>query len=389
MKKGKHAKKRKYSFLMIVVVLFSLSAFSTGTILGWQFYNNEHSQIVAHAQSAQKKLILTTNEQQLVEKIDQLLRKNDYIGSIYVKKNNRIIMEKGYGYANKLTQQPNDPSLYYQIGSVQKALTTLLILKQVERGHLSLDTKLAQFYPQIAGSQQITIRDLLYMRSGLHRTASPTIPMTDEEVVQFAIQHLKFTDYQTSHYDSLNFTILTGTLIKLTNQPYEKLLTDDIIEPLGLQHTKFYDQVKNSSNHALSYQMSKEDDYFKPLTESETEIHNELGTGNISMSVYDLNTLFTQVLSGKLVSKDLLFSLWRENANGHPYSGGVYSGDNYILSQGNIDSFDTASVFSKDSQDAVIMESNVKPDKTIKLPTGYLRNQIYDLMEETNKLATS
>ncbi|MCP6307856.1 beta-lactamase family protein, partial [Klebsiella pneumoniae] len=91
----------------------------------------------------------------------------------------------------------------------QKALTTLLILKQVERGHLSLDTKLAQFYPQIAGSQQITIRDLLYMRSGLHRTASPTIPMTDEEVVQFAIQHLKFTDYQTSHYDSLNFTILT------------------------------------------------------------------------------------------------------------------------------------------------------------------------------------
>ncbi|BDP76799.1 hypothetical protein EfmAA242_10270 [Enterococcus faecium] len=176
-------------------------------------------------------MILTTNEQQLVEKIDQLLRKNDYIGSIYVKKNNRIIMEKGYGYANKLTQQPNDPSLYYQIGSVQKALTTLLILKQVERGHLSLDTKLAQFYPQIAGSQQITIRDLLYMRSGLHRTASPTIPMTDEEVVQFAIQHLKFTDYQTSHYDSLNFTILTGILIKLTNQPYEKLLTDDIIEP--------------------------------------------------------------------------------------------------------------------------------------------------------------
>ena len=53
MKKGKHAKKKIF-ILMIVVVLFSLSAFSTGTILGWQFYNNEHSQIVAHAQSAQK-----------------------------------------------------------------------------------------------------------------------------------------------------------------------------------------------------------------------------------------------------------------------------------------------------------------------------------------------
>ena len=114
------------------------------------------------------------------------------------------------------------------------------------------------------------------MRSGLHRTASPTIPMTDEEVVQFAIQHLKFTDYQTSHYDSLNFTILTGILIKLTNQPYEKLLTDDIIEPLGLQHTNFMTKSKFIQSCTI-YQMSKEDDYFKPLTESETEIHNELG----------------------------------------------------------------------------------------------------------------
>ena len=107
------------------------------------------------------------------------------------------------------------------------------------------------------------------------------------------------------------------------------------------------------------------------------------------MSVYDLNTLFTQALSGKLVSKDVLFSLWHENANGHPYSGGVYSGDNYILSQGNINSFDTATVFRKDSQDAVIMESNVKADKTIKLPITDIRNQIYDLLEGTTKLATS
>ncbi|MFK8822012.1 hypothetical protein SL621_24790, partial [Escherichia coli] len=69
--------------------------------------------------------------------------------------------------------------------------------------------------------------------------------------------------------------------------------------------------------------------------------------------------------------------------------GGVYSGDNYILSQGNIDSFDTSAIFSKDSQDAIIMESNIKADKTIKLPTADLRNQIYDLMEGTTKLANS
>ncbi len=389
MKKGKHTKKGNHSFLKTVILLFSLSLFSAGMMLGWQFYRKEYSSsyAAAHTQPFQKKLKLTTEEQVLTEKIDQLLKQNDYIGSIYVKKNNHVIMEKGYGYANKRTQQPNDPSLYYQIGSIQKAMTALLILKQVERNHLSLDTKLAQFYPQIAGSQRITIRDLLYMRSGLHRTASPTIPMTDEEVIQFAINHLKFTDYQTYHYEPLNFTLLTGILIKLTNQSYEQLLTNEIIEPLGLQHTKFYDQVKNSSNHALSYQMSADNDYWKPLTESETDIRNELGTGNVSMSVYDLNTLFTKVLSGKLVSKNLLFSLWHENEKGYKYSGGVYCGNDYLLAQGNINRFHSVAVFKRNLTDAVVMESNVQADKKIKQPATDLRNQIYDLIEGTNQLS--
>ena len=81
-----------------------------------------------------------------------------------------MILEKGYGYANEEAQQPNTPSLYYQIGSIQKAMTALLlILKQVDIGKLSLDTKLDKFYPQINGSNKITIKDLLYMRSGLKK----------------------------------------------------------------------------------------------------------------------------------------------------------------------------------------------------------------------------
>ena len=72
--------------------------------------------------------------------------------------------------------------------------------------------------------------------------------------------------------------------------------------------------------------MSATDDYSKALIEPETDIRNELGTGNISMSVYDLNKFFTSVLSGGIIPKELLFSLWQNNGDKHPYSGGVYSG---------------------------------------------------------------
>lgn len=85
----------------------------------------------------------------LASKIDQLLQKSDYIGSIYVRKNNRVLLEKGYGYANLRVKESNSPSIYYQIGSIQKAMTALLILKQIQAGKLTFDTKLAEFYPQI------------------------------------------------------------------------------------------------------------------------------------------------------------------------------------------------------------------------------------------------
>lgn len=338
MSKGKHRKKQKISISFLVILLLSVSFFSTGIIIGGQLTKIPHSQTYK-AEPTQLTSNLTPDEQRLASKIDQLLQKSDYIGSIYVRKNNRVLLEKGYGYANLRVKESNSPSIYYQIGSIQKAMTALLILKQIQAGKLTFDTKLAEFYPQIPGSQQITIKNMLYMRSGLHRTASPDKPMSDSEIIQFALHHLKLTDYDTYHYEPLNYTLLTGILIKLTNQPYETLLKKEIIRPLHLEHTDFYDNVKNSPQHAVSYQMSATDDYSKALIEPETDIRNELGTGNISMSVYDLNKFFTSVLSGGIIPKELLFSLWQNNGDKHPYSGGVYSGNDYILAQGNINRF--------------------------------------------------
>ena len=386
-KNGKHAKKRSRSFYTILLLLLSLSIFSTTIILGWHSFNKVQDDPTTNRITLKKQVNLSPNEQQLASQINQLLKKNDYIGSIYVKKNNHIIFKRGYGYANKKTDQPNGPSLYYQIGSIQKAMTALLILKEVELGHLSLKTKLANFYPQIPGSQIISIEDLLYMKSGLKRTATPRVPLSDEKVVQFAVQHLKLVDYPNYRYEPLNFTLLAGILIQLTHQSYETLLKNEIIVPLGLKHTAFYDQVKHSSSHAVSYQMSPTDNYWKPLTETQSAIRNELGTGNISMSVYDLNTFFTKVLSGKLIPKQLLFSLWKASTKGHPYRGGVYCGNDYVLAQGNINRFHSVAVFKKNLKDAIVMESNVQADKIVKIPATDLRNQIYDLIEGNHQLA--
>ncbi len=134
--------------------------------------------------------------------------------------------------------------------------------------------------------------------------------------------------------------------------------------------------------------MSATDDYSKALVEPETDIRNELGTGNISMSVYDLNKFFTSVLSGDIIPKEILFSLWQNNGDKHP-TAAVFTVEMIISCSGKYHRFHAVAAMKKDTKDAIVMESNIQSDKNIKLPATDLRNQIYELMEGVNLKAKS
>ena len=88
--------KNSRSLSFLAVLLLAVSFFSTGIITGWQLTKQPQPQIYK-TEPAQLASNLTSNEQMLASKIDQLLQKSDYIGSIYVRKNNRVILEKDMG----------------------------------------------------------------------------------------------------------------------------------------------------------------------------------------------------------------------------------------------------------------------------------------------------
>ena len=103
MSKGKHRKKQKISISFLVILLLSVSFFSTGIIIGGQLTKTPQSQTYK-TEPAQLTSNLTPDEQRLASKIDQLLQKSDYIGSIYVRKNNRVLLE----LSNRFNSKSND-----------------------------------------------------------------------------------------------------------------------------------------------------------------------------------------------------------------------------------------------------------------------------------------
>ncbi|MBP2099462.1 serine hydrolase domain-containing protein [Enterococcus rivorum] len=316
----------------------------------------------------------TTNS---AKTFDESIRKNNFIGTALIIQNGQIILQKGYGYANFEQKIANVYNSLFQIGSIQKAMTAILIMEQVEAGKLSLDDSLSTFYPTIPTSQQISIRQLLSMTSGLHSTEHPNQLMTDDELIHFAVNHIKSENYGTFQYDAINYTLLVGILTKLTDKDYYHLFSQNILSKLNLNQTFFYQDFIIQPNATSAYKKIGSQDYAQLVKETPVESTRELGTGNVATSNADLYRFFSSFAQGKIISPDFMGLLWISSETGN-YAGGLYNYTNYYYGHGVESGFETVLCLSKDGQNAVILSTNEHPDNSSNQELGKsLFNQLY------------
>ena len=61
---------------------------------------------------------------------------------------------------------PSTTAMRYSIGSISKQFTAAAILMLAEEGKLSLDDKVAKWFPNLTRANEVTLRQLLSMTSG-------------------------------------------------------------------------------------------------------------------------------------------------------------------------------------------------------------------------------
>ncbi len=89
---------------------------------------------------------------------------------LLVAKKDSISFCKAYGYADIFSEKKMTLETFFDLASLTKPLaTTLAIMKLVESGKISLDTKVSKIIPEFgkAKKENIAISDLLYHISGL------------------------------------------------------------------------------------------------------------------------------------------------------------------------------------------------------------------------------
>ena len=157
-----------------------------------------------------------------------------------------------YGRSNGPNDRSLDGDTVFEIGSITKVFTALLLTEMVTRGEVALDDPIAKYLPDSVkmpsrNGRQITFLDLATYTSGLPRIPdgisgaddNPYAAYTIEQLYAFLSNHtLRFDPGTHYEYSNLGFGLLGHLLALRANTNYEDLVVARVCVPLGLNDTR-------------------------------------------------------------------------------------------------------------------------------------------------------
>jgi CubicO group peptidase (beta-lactamase class C family) len=216
-----------------------LNAFSSGTQGRFNVvWENDHFK------AADLSLIAT--------KANDYLKNHNAPGvSIAIAKDGRLVFAQGFGLADQGSGEPVGPLSRFRIASVSKTLTSVTVMRLVEKHKLSLDdkvfgpgSKLGATFPTPAAYPRlndITVRELLQHVAGLSTAAGgdPMFEHTDYDqktLITWALANgvLGHKPGSVYEYSNFGFCLLGRVIEKVTGLPYETAVKNEVLIPVGV-----------------------------------------------------------------------------------------------------------------------------------------------------------
>lgn len=197
-------------------------------------------------------LAADTTEQQ-VDQIFSAYQKADSPGcALGVIRDGNFIYKKGYGTASLELSVPLTPQSVFYMGSVSKQFTAASVVLAAQKGLLSLDDDVHKYIPELPDyGAPITLRQMLNHTSGLRDWLTLlSLAGRDQADVHTApeilelIVHQKGLNFKPGDeylYSNTNYFLLAEIIKRVTRQPLSTFAAENIFRPLGMTHTRFYD----------------------------------------------------------------------------------------------------------------------------------------------------
>ena len=283
-------------------------------------------QIGTFTLSAQQKIKSTP----LYSKIDSYLTagsENGFSGAITVVKNGRVIINKGYGEANKNTKVLNNPNTIFDIGSNTKQFTATAILKLVEQKKIKLTDSLNKFFKNLPIDKQlITIHQLLSHSAGFIDSLGSDFSEISQKnfFEQLFASALLSVPGEKYSYSNTGYSILGRIIELVSGQSYETFLNEYLFAPAGMLQTGYLlpkwktEQISRSYNRGI---IDSESAIIRYQKDGGVNWHLK-GNGGINSTQNDMLLWYKALKTNKIISRESFKKLTTPYIN---YSSGKYN----------------------------------------------------------------
>jgi len=251
------------------------------------------------------------NQQQVSE--HETLRKNidsvmmtvpDFSGVVLFASNGNPIYHKAFGYRNFENKVSLDTTDIFELASVSKQFTAMIIMMLKEENKLSYDDPIEKYLPGLPYSA-ITIRHLLTHTSGLPDYQAIMDQHWDKSKVagnDDIIRYLKeyhptivFNPGDKYEYSNTGYVLLASIAEKASGKDFIDLCRDRIFKPVGMKSTdiRSLEEKKSTENFAVGHiYVEEKNRYIRadsfPSSNYTIWLGNRKGPGRISSTSEDL-----------------------------------------------------------------------------------------------------
>jgi D-alanyl-D-alanine carboxypeptidase len=294
--------------------------------------------------------------------------------SVAVVRGGEIVYEKSYGDARIDPRTTASSTMRYSIGSVSKQFTATAVLLLAEEGRLSVDDKVAKWFPQLTRASDISIRQLLSMTSGYQDYWPQDYVFTDMQrpttataiMQRWAGKPLDFDPGTKWQYSNTNYVIAAAIVERVAGVPFMDFLRQRIFQPLRMTTVHDFDAGPLGASDAAPLLRNA----LGPLRRAPKEGKGWLfGAGQLAMTAHDLALWNISVINRSLLKepsyrtmqRDMLLESGLPTRYGLGVSVSSVAGRRRISHGGAVSGYTTTNEIYPDDRAAIVVFTNIYP----------------------------
>lgn len=190
-----------------------------------------------------------------------------FSGAVLVAKEGRVLLHKGYGWANKQGGVPNTTQTVFDIASLTKQFTAAAILKLEAQGKLKTGDPISKHLPNVPPDKAgITIHHLLTHTSGFRPDFADGKQITRDQFVAGMLKMPLVAETGKRYiYANSGYCLLAAIVEIVSGQPYNQFVVEQLYKPAGMSRTGCYDDSERWPGVVIAHGYNESTDNGMPI----------------------------------------------------------------------------------------------------------------------------